>query len=1836
MSLIANADSHRFPSIADYIITEEIYSGAKTAVYRAVDANQRPVAIKILQENYPNFSDLVQFQNQYTIAANLDTPGVIRPYSLEPWQNGYLLVMEDFGGISLQAYVKTHSLELSEILSIALQLTDVLDQLCKHHIVHKDIKPANVLIHPKRKQIKLIDFSIASLLPKETQDIQSPSGLEGTLAYLAPEQTGRMNRGVDYRADFYSLGIMLYELLTGRLPFVSTDSLELVHCHMAKQPVPIQRINEQVPGVLAAIVHKLMAKNAEERYQSAAGLKYDLERCLSEWKETGEIAPFEIGTHDLSDRFLIPEKLYGRTAEVDRLLSAFERVAEGNTELTMVAGFSGIGKTAVINEVHKPITRQQGYFIQGKFDQFNRSLPLSAFIQALRSLMKQLLSESDAQLAQWQHKLLEVLGNDSQVIIDVIPELEALIGPQPAALKLSGHESQNRFYRLIEQFIQVFAASSHPLVVFLDDLQWADLASLDLIERLMNQQSGHLLLLGAYRDNEVSAAHPLMLMVDKLSKAERAISTIALPPLSEADINQLIADTLKCSTTVATPLSELVYQKAQGNPFFSTQLLKSLHADGLLFNQDSRGWQCDITRVKSLVLSSDVVELMTLQLQKLPSDCQQLLKLAACVGNQFDLATLATVCEKPIFETANALWSALQAGFVLPQNETYKFFQVADSTTFKPAELTEDAIACNLKDRAVATSAQSLSYKFLHDRIQQAAYALIAEDRRQTTHLSIGQRLLATTSTGEREERLFEIVNHLNAGHALMAPPEKVELAQLNLKAGLKAKSSTAHEAAIDYFRTGVSLLTAKAPSEIPSKTAVEAWESHYDLMLALHTEAAEAAYLSTCFDEMEQWAASVLQQAQAFLDTLNVQRTRLFGKKAQGELIESLQIGLQVLKVLGVTFPDEPTQADIGNSFGATRQLWAERSPLSLFDLPAMSDPNYIAAMEMMTVMVAPAYMAAPSLMPLLIFKQVELSIQHGNHPTSIYAYADHGLILCGVIGDIQSGYDFGQLSLNLLRHLQAGTYECRALYIVHTYINHWKIPLQEALPQLQRSYQSGVETGDIEIGSLSAAAYCYYSYHAGQELTGLAREMNTYHQAICQFAHTTPRYYLEVYQQTVLNLIGQSDHPQQLTGTAFDTAKLLPLITETNSRTALFYFYFNQIVLSYLFDDYEAAAKTTLLAEQHLDGGTGTFMVPLYSAYDALIQLALFRTEFRTEPAENQQKILERVIVHQEKLKSWATLSPNNYQHRWELVEAERYAVLGNKLAAIEHYDNAINAAKAHGFVQDEALANELAAKFYLTWNKDKIAASYMQEAYYCYARWGAKAKVDHLEQKYSQLLKPILRKASFSLEHLNTTSTVVAPNLSTDTSALSAQSNPAFINPKLDFASVMRASQALSSTIQIDELLGQLVQIILQNSGGDRCALVLSSTDEVWQVRAIATTESVDLCCEPLEGNPNLPAKLIHYAKNTKEAVVIDNLETSLPVIDDYLIRQQPKSLLCLPILNQGKLFGILYLKNQSISGAFTKDRILILNFLCTQAAISLENARLYQQAQSYAQQIEQSHLQTVQNEKMASLGNLVAGVAHEVNNPIGFLNGSIKNATDYLDDLFDHLDLYRQHYPNAAEPIQENAEDIDLEFICEDLPKLLTSMQGATDRIKAISHSLRTFSRADTEYKVSANLHESIDSTLLILKYRLKGNEFRPAIETIKSYAELAEIKCFPGQLNQVLMNILANAIDMFDEVAQQSSFSELKETPQTITVQTLSFDDDNAVEIRIRDNGKGMPETVRAKIFDNLFTTKAVGKGTGLGLAIAKQIIVEAHGGSIDVWSKPGEGTEFCIRLPIIA
>ncbi|MBE9050594.1 AAA family ATPase [Nostocales cyanobacterium LEGE 11386] len=1870
--------------ISGYHITEQIYSGSKTLVYRGIrEQDQKPVILKLMRNEYPTFAEISQFRNQYTITQNLEIPGIIKPHSLENYRNSYVLVMEDLGGISLkdwqrqEAKLEQSAVSLSKFFHIAIEVASILEELHRHRIIHKDIKPANILIHPTTYEIKLIDFSLATLLPKEIQVLTNPNVLEGTLAYISPEQTGRMNRGIDYRTDFYSLGVTFFELLTGKLPFNSTEPMELVYSHIAKEPPKVNRVNANIPPILSEIISKLMAKNAEDRYQSAYGLKYDLEVCRNQWQEKGNIAHFELKSRDISNRFVIPEKLYGRQSEVETLLATFDRVTRGTTEMVLVTGFSGIGKTAVVNEVHKPILRQHSYFIKGKFDQFQRDIPLSGFVQAFRDLIGQILSENDAQILQWKEKILLVLGTQGQVITDVIPELERIIGKQSPVVELSGSAAYNRFNLLFQKFIQVFTTKEHPLVIFLDDLQWADTVSLKFIQLLMSEATassltgemhklvedkGSLLLIGAYRDNEVSNAHPLNLTLHEIAKLGAAIHIINLLPLNQSDLNHLIADTLHCPEVVAVPLTQMVFAKTKGNPFFVTQFLKCLYDDGLiLLNFDVGHWQYDIKKIKALSLTDDVVEFMAIQIEKLPKNTHKLLKLAACVGNEFDLKTLAIIHEKSAVDTASDLWPALLDGLVLPQNEGYNFSPEADH---------EQQVMSNGEEshKLLTTNYQLIKYKFVHDRVQQAAYSLIPTEQKKQIHLKIGLLLLKNIPVEEREEKIFELVNQFNiAVEFITNQAKRDELAAMNLIAGHKAVTSTAYSAAMKYLTAGIELLSGNS------------WDMKYELTLALYETAAEAAYLNGEFEQTKQLVQVVLAKAKTLLEKVKVYEVTIQAYGAQGKAQEAVKAALAFLKLLGVEFPEHPNQGDVQKEMEITALILANRSIEELIDLPEMTQPEALAVMRILSSAMALACQAVPEVFPLMIVKQINLSLKYGNSPLSAFVYVAYGLMLCGPLENIELGYQFGKLATSLLSRFNIKEIKAKVIQTFNAHVRHWKEPVKQVFQPLLEAYSAGLETGDLEFAGYSLYSYCYISYFSGKELTGLEREMANYSYAASQLQQNGVFYWIEIYRQTVLNLIGDVQDPCHLLGEAYDEAKILPVQIKANDGISILYVYLCKLHLCYLFANYPEAIDNAVRAEQYLLSTAGQFVVPQLYFYSSLALLATYDEADLSQQAE----ILTKVLANQEKIRKWADHMPINHLHKFYLVEAEKYRVLDQYLEAMEYYDYAISLAQEHEYTHEEALAYELASKFYLEWGKQKIAQTYLIDAYYGYIRWGALAKVNDLQKCYPQLLSSIIQQEKLSLHSSERSTSELSLTRATPSTQDGLSTNETVIGSNtsmsdmLDLAAVIKASQALSGEIELQELLSTLMEVVMENVGASKCVLILSESDELnLNVTAVSSSSTftatyTEFTSIRLESSCDVPISLINYVKRTREILVIDDAKAQASLAADiYITREEPKSLLCIPMINQSKLLGILYLENNLTTGAFTRDRLELLKLLTTQAAISLENAMLYtnlaqankkleeynhtleekvvertaelneknQILQQALQELQRTQTQLIQSEKMSSLGQMIAGIAHEINNPINFIHGNISHTSEYVKDLLELIAVYQQEYPLPSPVVKEKAEEVDVDFLATDLPKTIDSMKVGSSRIRNIVLGLRNFSRLDEAEMKPVDIHEGLDNTLMILQHRLKknstdakrcGDKNRREIEIIKEYGHVPEVTCYASQLNQVFMNILSNAIDALEDLQVSD------QTTNTPTIRICTeIVDLNILRIRLADNGLGMTASVRQKIFDPFFTTKPVGSGTGLGLSISYQIIVDKHKGKLTCNSEVGKGSEFVIEIPI--
>ncbi|MBW4638638.1 MAG: AAA family ATPase [Gloeocapsa sp. UFS-A4-WI-NPMV-4B04] len=1516
------------PSIA---IQDKIYESSASLVYRGIrEEDDQAIVIKLLKQDYPSPQELTRYRQEYAITRSLDVEGVIRAYSQQDYQRTLVILLEDFGGESLEYWIQQRPetfcpMPVSNFLPLAINLSKILGRIHAANIIHKDINPGNIVLNPNTDVVKIIDFGIATRFSRTNPTFKSPHILEGTLAYLSPEQTGRMNRLIDYRTDFYSLGVTFYELLTGQVPFPTTDVLELVHCHLAKPPIPPYELNAKIPEPVSDIILKLMAKNVEDRYQSGWGIKADLEDCAYQLETSGQINPFQLGLQDVSDQLQIPQKLYCREEELSKLLEAFERVAgredaqrrrEGDAErddicaspylrvptsceMMLISGYAGVGKSALVQELYKPITARRGYFTSGKFDQLQSNIPYSAIVDALRKLVQQLLCEPDKQLQQWRSRLLEALGSNGQLIIDVIPEVELIIDNQPPIPEVGATQAQNRFNRVFQQFIRVFCAKDHPLVIFLDDLQWIDSATIQLINlMLLDEQTQSLFLIGAYRDNEVSPTHPLALALERLRQQEAVLEEIVLAPLTLEPLAQLIAETLHQDTNTVRRLAELVLRKTGGNPFFVGEFLQLLYSENLLsFNTEHLSWQWNIAQIEAQNITDNVVELLLFKLKKLPENTQQLLQLAACIGAEFDLETLALVFKQSPKIVSQDLLAAIQAGLIQP-----------------PSELDENLLV--------------QEYKFLHDRVQQAAYALIDESQKQGVHLQIGRNLLEKTSLEQLAERLFEIVDHLNYGTELISEQsERNEIVKLNLQAGQKALAATAYEAAFKYFNTGLKLLD------------MESWQREYDLTLALHSEAAEAAYLSGCFDGMERLVEEVLNRAKTVLDKVKAYDSRIQAWLSRGYPKEALKTGLEVLQLLGISLVEAPSQLDVQAGLEETASRFAGREIEDLIDLPEMTEPVPLAAIFILASTVGAAFMVSPALMVLIVCKMVNLSIANGNAIWSLLGYATYGMMLCGVFQNIELGYRFGKLSLSLAERLSNKKGNCKALLVVGFHIIHWKDHLKETFPILAHGYQSGVESGDFEFAGYCAFSLCYCPFFAGQKLTELEQQTAVYRKATSQIRRETPSTWLAMLQQTILNLRGQSENPSCLVGCIYDEEQALSQAIAVKDGTSLHYFYLNKLILCYLFGEYEQAAKTATLAEQYLGTATALISVSLFHFYDSLIFLSLLADASNSE----KEAWLNRVNANQEKMQKWAHHAPMNFLHKFQLVEAEKARVLGQLFEAEEFYEQAIQGAKENEYLQEEALGYELAAKHYLARGREKFAQLYMKEAHYCYERWGAMAKVKDLETRYPPFFP---QSQNITFIPIRTTS--------------GTTSNTPYV--AIDLAAVIKASQAISSEIELEQLLRFLMQILIENAGAQTGCLLLENAGE-WTIKAACEfSEDAQVCAtRVLQSAPianRLPESIIQYVIRTHESVILnDAIREGNFINDPYIQHHQTQSVFCLPLLNQSNLVGVLYLENRLITGAFTVERSQLLNLLSTQAAIAIKNAKLYSEQRASKSQMMQ---------------------------------------------------------------------------------------------------------------------------------------------------------------------------------------------------------------------------------------------------------------------------------------
>ena len=1867
-----------------YQVSDLIYESTKTSVFRGIRVeDQLPVALKLLKGEFPSSEDIGRRHYEYELLKSQNKAGIIQVYALERYGHSPVLVIEDFGGDSLKNILASKNFDLSRKLKLAIQIAQIVGEIHQQQTIHKDINLSNIVWNPDTEQIKIIDFDLSTRLSRESPVIRNPNVLEGTLAYISPEQTGRMNRDIDYRTDFYSLGVSLYELFTGKLPFDSADPGELVHCHLTQVPFPPHQINPEIPKPISDIVLKLMSKAAEDRYQGVSGLKSDLDYCANQWSIQGKIKAFTPGDHDIPSHFELPQKLYGREAELRFFQESYHNVCQGQNKMALVTGNAGIGKTALIEEVRSFIYHQQGLYASGKFDQLQRDIPYSAFINAFRNVIFQLLTEPQPIIDMWRDKLREALGHVGQLIIDVIPEVAMIIGQQPAVPDLSTAEQQNRFDQAILNFIKVFAQKDRPLVLFLDDLQWIDTASLKLMKTIITDpDAGFLLLIGAYRENEVIAGHPLQLCLNDIKQAGLNVDTLKLAPLNEQQLNHLCVDALFTDEQGTLPLSNLLIEKTQGNPFFVKQFLNSLYRDELISYDLGRDrWTWDLHRIEDKNITHNVVDLIVADLEQLSPGTRELVTLSAAIGNQFDLSVLAHVADKSVLETAHNLWNALDVGLIRPIGSLYRFFSNPGSNKIHANEF-KDKTQGWLK-AGDQTFLSKIEYEFVHDRIQQAAYNLIAAEKRHETHLTIGRLLLKNTPLEQQDEKLFDIVNHLNLGSSLLTDfNEKTTLARLNLSAGQKAKASAAYDKAVEYLMAGIAML------------GDDCWQNQYDLCLALHSEAVGAANLSARFEEIDRFADPIMQNTTNIMDRVCVYEARIAALQAQNRITDTLTVTREILAKLGVRLPKQPTMVHVLFGLIKTMIRLYRQKPEDIINLPAMTDLKALAIMRILVNATATASRSDPNLLLLMAFERLKSTLKYGLTSETGYWFAGYGLILIMVFDNIEAGHKYGKLVLSLKDKFGDGSGIGRSLLVLNAFISHWKFPLKKSVKGYLEGYQLSVETGDIESATMSAYMYCSISYLTGCPLEQVSEELSVYRKVINKFKDETNLNNLNNLHQAVLNLKGQSNDPCRLIGEVYDESVMLPKIAESDDRSALFLLYLNQLMLCYLFGRFSEAIEIVNKAKPFIDTMMRHYYVPLFYFYESLSILA-FNSETQSRYKKNDFKQVKR---NQKKLQKWARYAPMNYLHKFHLVEAETARIAGKNAAAMTFFTKAIAGAKENQYLQEEALANERAGKFYLNVGQYKIAESYIKEACYLYKRWGAAAKVESMVSEYPQWL-PMARASVWPAG----TGSIVSIN-----------SNSSSTSGFLDYSSILKASQTISEEIVREELLQKLLKLVIENAGAEK-AFLITKQGQDFTIEAGIDIENKDKIIEPmlLADSKELSQAVVQYVVNTENHLVIDNAAEDLNFSQDpYIVTHTPKSILCLPIHHQRALTGVLYLENSQLSGVFTPDRIEVLQMLASQAAISLENAKLYNDLKKSEKMYRGIYESAVEGIFQIRADGQIISANPAIARIFGFRdweemqsrqasfgkdwfadttdfylfqeNLSSKDRLDGLETRFfkkdgqpfwasiylkrhssddnDNpiyegmlVDITDKKQKDAAErdrQIAEEANKSKSDFLANISHELRTPMQGilgfsdlgikrlglvSKDKLKnyfteignsgsrllSLINNLLDLTKLDAGKEDYDFTQENLSNLVKIII-----NEFIPLAEDKSITIEfqnpelnaLAEVDA--EKVLQVLRNLVSNAV----------KFS----GPQS-TIDIKITDQNADVCLSITDHGVGVPANERDEIFEKFAQssrTKSHAGGTGLGLAICRHI-VDDHGGKIWVEDNPSGGAVFKFTLPKI-
>jgi PAS domain S-box-containing protein len=1802
---------------------ERVFSRAR----RPADGGDETLLIARPAVEVPSAASLDRLAHEFELKDELDGAWAVRPLELVHEGGGTLLVLEDPGGEPLDRLLGA-PLQLERFLQLAIGIVTVLGQAHQRGLIHKDIKPAHILVNDATGEVRLTGFGIASRLPRERQRPEHPELIAGTLAYMAPEQTGRMNRSIDSRSDLYALGVTLYEMLTGTLPFTALDPLEWVHCHIARQPAAPGERAKGIPAALSAIVMKLLSKPAEVRYQTASGLEWDLRRCLAEWEAVHQIDPFPLGTHDTTRQLLIPEKLYGRDIDITTLLDAFERVVtQGTAELVLVSGYSGIGKSSVVNELHKVIVLPRGIFISGKFDLRLRDIPYSTLAQAFAELIRQILNGQDTDAARWRGAIEEAVGQHGRLLTDLIPELASLIGPQPPVAVLSPLETQLRFQSVFQKFVGVFARAEHPLVIFVDDLQWLDPATLTMVEYLITHlDTRHLLLIGAYRDNEVGRGHPLMGTLGSIRKAGTTVHEIVLGPLSPNDFSELLCDAFRCTREQALPLARLVHQKTGGNPFFAGQFLMNLFEEGLLeFEPNSASWRWNLECIDAKGFTENVVDLMIRRLQRLSPAAQDALKLLACLGSQADFSTLASVSGDSETRVHAGLADAVRAGAIIPMDR---------------------------------------SFRFLHDRVQEAAYALIPAVSRAEHHLRIGRLLLSRLGDAELAARIFDLVNQLNLGCELIVErPERYRAAALNLEAAKKAKASTAYRSACNYLAAAASLLSEQG------------WNDCYELTFNVWFERADCEFLLSHFGEATRWIDEILLRARSKVHRAEAYRLRMVLQLMNGDNASAVSTARECLGMFDIELPEHPTDDEVLAEYDAVWTHLGSRPIESLLGLPMMEDPEMREVMNVFHMLAQTAYFTDMNLAQTIAYRMVTVTMQYGTTDSAVLAYGFISVLVGPFFHRYRDGEAFGRLAVAVAEKHRFAAQQVAAHFCMQMAVL-WTQPIAVGLGCVDTAIRHAQETGEVIYTCFSLEHRLTDLLARGDHLDEVWLESIKAIEFVNRINFRHVHNILSGIQSFIHRLRGRPGDQTVIEDTTMEAQ-----IADHGIAVVICFYWILQVQRHYLLGEPEKALACAANARPLLWSGRCHIQFANYCFYYSLALAAVHSTASTDRQAEIQADLAANIQAFER----WAQSCPVTFAHKHLLLRAELARLNGHEMQAMQLYEQAARLASEHGFVQDQALANELAGQCCLASGLERAAHAYLREARDGYSQWGAHGKVDQLDRRYP-FGKP------------------EAAPVSRATIEESSE--------QLDVATIVKTAQAISGEMVLENLIKSLMVTAVEHAGAERGLLILPQGAQL-RIEAEATIQGGNVIVQLPQQSPSpaaLPDSLLRYVASTREPVIVDDASAESRFSTDPYIRQKgARSVLCLPLLKQARLIGVLYLENNLAPGIFAPKRIALLKLLASQAAIALENAGLYRDLA----------------EREAKIRRLVD--ANIVGVLIGDLDGRILEANDAFLRIvgYDRDDLLAGHLrwsditppewiernemeweklkktgilqPYEKEYFRKDGSRVPvligvamleergthgIAFVL-DLSELKRAEADARQMQLQLAHANRVTALGQLAASISHEMKQPIAGITLnastglrwlgrepaevaearqafdrivrdarragevikrvhgLVKKAPTCNEILQINEAIREVhaltcseasrngvsmrMQLAEdlpvVKADRVQLQQVMLNLIINAIDAMTAV---------DDGPRELTIST-AMNEPGAVLVAVRDSGSGIAAENIERLFEPFYTTKAT--GLGIGLSICRSII-EAHGGRLWASENVPRGAVFEFTVPV--